>query len=262
MKKRSFIKLAGMGAMGALGASGHVPLLAAEGQQAPLKKFEENGVVRPFGGNTVVFHTDKSSPLFLSMLRVQVELQRHFGDSITCLPPDSYHMTLFDMANQQDRKPGLWPSGVPLDASVEDCTKKLAALLKSEPISFPGKVYMKIDPNRPLSLPKEHKPGSQPAFIIPLLPYSSADTEMLRAFRNKLSGLSGIRTPSHDTYVFHTSMGYRIKPMSAETYASFETYYKKWINEMTQAAGKISFDCPDFCSFIDMYQFTPVVALK
>lgn len=258
MKKRSFIKLA---AVGALGAGQHLPGMAAEGSPATLKKFDENGVVRPFAGNTVVSHTDKNSPLFLSMLRVQVELQRHFGESITCLPPDSYHMTMFDMANQQDRKPGLWPSGVPLDVSIEDCTKKLASLLRSEPISFPGKVYMKIDHNLPLSLPKEHKPGSQPAFTIPLLPYSAADAEILRVFRNKLSGLSGIRTPNHDTYVFHTSMGYRIKPMSEETYASFERYYKKWLSEMTQAAGKISFDSPDFCSFIDMYQFTPIVAL-
>ncbi|WP_167541893.1 DUF1868 domain-containing protein [Herbaspirillum rhizosphaerae] len=247
-----------MAALGTLGASHYLPGVAAE-TGAPLKKFDENGVVRPFGGNTVVYDTEKTSALFLTMLRVQVELQRHFGGSITCLPPDSYHMTLFEMANQQDRTPGLWPSSVPLDASVDECTKKLTAILKSARLSFPQKVNMKIDHNRPLSLPKEHKPGSQSAFIIPLLPYSSEDAEMLRSFRNQLSQVSGIRAPNHDTYVFHTSMGYRVKPMSADAYAMFEKYYKKWLTEMDQAAGKISFNTPAFCAFEDMYQFNPVV---
>lgn len=258
MKKRSFMKLA---ALGTLGASHYLPGVAAEVTAAPLKKFDENGVVRPFGGNTVVFDTDKASPLFLTMLRIQVELQRHFGASITCLPPDSYHMTLFEMANQQDRVRGLWPPSVPLDASVDECTKKLTAILKSARLSFPEKVSMKIDHNRPLSLPKEHKPGSQSAFIIPLLPYASEDAEILRSARDQLSQISGIRAPNHDTYGFHTSMGYRIKPMSADAYAMFKTYYKKWLGEIDQAAGKISFSAPAFCAFEDMYQFNPLVVL-
>lgn len=258
MEKRSFIKLATLGALGTLGAGQCVTGRAKEAAQAPLKKFDDNGVVLPFSGNTVVCHTDKTSPLFLSMLRVQVELQRHFGGSITCLPPDSYHMTLFDMANQQDRVQGLWPSSVPLDASMDECTEKLATILKSASLYFPEKIYMKVDQSRPLLLSKERKSG----LVIPLLPHSPEDAEALRSFRNKLSQLSGIRAPNHDTYGFHTSMGYGIKSMSKDTYAMFETYYKKWIDEIVKATGKISFSNPAFCSFEDMYQFDPVVVLK
>src|SRR6202012_873617 len=89
------------------------------------RKFFANGRVRPFAGNTIICHAPQQGDgagyfnALLDIYRDAVVLP--YAKKIALTPPSSYHVTIFGGANDQERKPGLWPKAMPLDASMAEC---------------------------------------------------------------------------------------------------------------------------------------------
>lgn len=220
-------------------------------------KFYRNGKVAQYKGCSVICHTDKDSNLFKAMLNIQVRIQRDFGDCIVLLPPNSYHMTIISLISGDRKNP--WPYNTPTNISMEEATKLIANTLKNKQIGFEKPVTMKVDLKSTPSLPPEWDDNKQPAFIIPLIPASNSDKEILINFRNSVAEITGVKHKNHDTYRFHTTFGYQFKPMTKETYTQFKKDYYEWLDYLNTEAEPITFSNPALCYFNDMFQFDPVL---
>ncbi|EFL9960630.1 DUF1868 domain-containing protein [Escherichia coli] len=223
-------------------------------------KFYRNGKVAEYKGCSIICHTDKSSNLFKSMLNVQVKIQRDFGDCIVLLPPDSYHMTIIELVSGVQRTP--WPYNTPTDIGMEEVREKIKLMLTNQQLAFDRPVRMKINLESKPSLPSEWDDNKQPAFIIPLIPASKSDKEILTKFRDRVAKITGVRKSNHDTYRFHTSFGYQIKPMTEKKYIQFTKEYYEWLNYLKTNSEPITFRNPALCYFNDMLQFDNVLDFK
>src|SRR5262245_53622902 len=85
-------------------------------------KFNPDGSVRRFPGNTIIFHLSTDSPLqvLLRALYNKLDNAADLRHLYTLLPPDSWHMTIFEGVCDEVRRPGYWPSDLPMNASLEE----------------------------------------------------------------------------------------------------------------------------------------------
>ena len=121
--RRGLLTLGAKGLLG--GATGTLACSArSEGDSTPGtkptpadvgRKFNADGTVMPFAGNTFVGRIPQQGPrfaLFDALLDVYREVPtRGFASKLTMLPPSSYHVTLFGGVNDADRNTPNW--GVP-----------------------------------------------------------------------------------------------------------------------------------------------------
>ncbi|ELC2815968.1 DUF1868 domain-containing protein [Salmonella enterica] len=263
MNRRSFVKsslLLSTGFISIKTSASSVP--AQQPSVNPIKgqKFSPNGKAEKYKGCTIICNTNKSSDLFASMLKIQVKIQRDFGDVIVLLPPDSYHMTVMELTSGEAKKP--WPHNTPFDLSQKEVTETIKKMLIGKNLGFTEEVTMQIDFKRHLSLPEKWNEKKQPALIIPLKPQTNHDQEILRKFRDTIASITGVRKKNHDNYFFHTTFGYQLKPMSANNYKEFKVEYKKWLSYLHEKSTPITFSNPLLCYFEDMLEFKPVLQLN
>ena len=215
------------------------------------RKFFANGQVAPFHGNTIVCHLDQqgqNTALFDALLDIYRQLPAlRFARKITALPPSSYHMTIFGGANHPERKPGLWPTSIPLDTPIEECTRILGERLEKAKLGPIAPIRMRVD----LSNPVER----ENPFTIRLLPIDEAENQRLRALRNRLSEILEIRSPNHDLYRFHVTLAYLIRRLDASELREFRAEYKARHAEVAERCPIIELGQPEYCSLEDMFHF-------
>ena len=241
--------------MGAAGAVISAPAIArkSEGKFTSEvgRKLYADGRVHPFRGNTVICHIDQQGPnnnFFEALLDIYRQLPAlRFAPKITALPPSSYHMTIFGGANHPERKPGLWPTSIPLDTPIEECTRILGERLEKAKLGSIAPIRMCVD----LSDPVER----ENPFTIRLLPIDDTENQRLRALRNKLSEILEIRSQSHDSYRFHVTLAYLIRTLDRSELREFQASYKAQHAEVARRCPVIEFGQPEYCSLEDMFHF-------
>lgn len=209
-------------------------------------KFDADGSVLHYPGNTIVCHVPLFSPLSDALVAVRDRLKAsEFGPYLAFLPPESYHMTVFEGATHAQRKAGFWPADLALDAPLGTCTQHVAqALTKFEPAC-----------ETPLRLKVADGPAQPDIGSIKLTPVDDAENRKLRGLRDRLSSCLSIRRPDHDQYVFHITLAYHVKPMThAQANACLQLQAESF-TWLAQAAGMIELGTPEFCVFNDMYAF-------
>lgn len=215
------------------------------------RKFYPDGRVHPFRGNTIVCHVDQqgsNSGLFEALLDIYRQLPTlRFANKITALPPSSYHMTIFGGANHPERKPGLWPTSIPLDTPIEECTRILGERLERAKLGPVAPIRMRVD----LSDPVER----ENPFTIRLLPVDEAENQRLRALRNTLSEIFELRSPSQDAYRFHVTLAYLIRTLDSVELREFRAAYKAQHAAVARRCPVIEFGQPEYCSLEDMFHF-------
>lgn len=244
----------------AAGAGLMVPSMAraGEGRGRPTtevgRKFLADGRVSPFHGNTIVCHIPQQgehAACFNALLDIYRDLPaRPFAANITALPPSSYHMTLFDGANETARTAGLWPPGLALDSSIEDCHREVGRRLEGFALDTPLPIRMRVDP--------EGTGIAGNALTIPLLPVDEAENARLRRLRDRLSAATGIRSPRHDQYRFHISLAYVLWALSATQAQAVRQAMGEWMAMVAAASPLIQLGAPEFCTFKDMFAFNRV----
>ncbi|MBP7338414.1 DUF1868 domain-containing protein [Niveispirillum sp.] len=244
----------------AAGAGVMVPSMAgaSEGRGRPTtevgRKFQADGRVGPFHGNTIVCHIPQQgehAACFNALLDIYRDLPaRPFAANITALPPSSYHMTLFDGANETARTAGLWPPGLALDSSIEDCHREVGRRLEGFALDTPMPIRMRVD--------TEGTGIAGNALTIPLLPVDDAENARLRRLRDRLSVATGIRSPRHDEYRFHISLAYVLWELSATQVQAVRQAMGEWMAMVAKAAPVILLDAPEFCTFKDMFAFNRI----
>ena len=208
-------------------------------------KFEPDGRVLPFPGNTVICHLSPDSALHHALLTLYDELKsREFASLYVLLPPTSWHMTVFEGVSDQIRKHSSWPGDLSLDAPLNSCTalveQKLADFdLRSEP-----PFRMAVDGFEPL----------EDGIALKVVPATPAEESRLRHLRDRLSKVLQIRHPGHDTYSFHVSLSYMLRRLDQRP----EDYEKIWAflqEYRSKLPDVFELGAPEFCIFDDMFAF-------
>lgn len=227
----------------------------SEAKQSPPpdvgSKFTADGRVMRFAGNTVICHLPQQGPAascFDALMDIYREAAGHaFVQKVALLPPSSYHMTVFGAANDSDRRPRHWPTGVASDAPISVCSKVLADRLRGFKSETTLPIRMRVDLAEPAA---DERP-----LTLRLLPHDSAENARLRKLRDRLAQAIGIQTPDHDKYRFHITLGYLVAWLTPDENEAFRSRMRDWREMVAARAPTIELGAPEFCTFDDMFAF-------
>jgi hypothetical protein len=207
-------------------------------------RLDEAGRFLPIAGNTVIRHVRKGSRSMDMLVEVQERLRRaEFGEHFAYLPPDSFHMTVFEGVVHDRRRPDAWPEGVALDRPVAETT----ALYRQRLAGFAAPDFaMRGAGVSPLGLLVE---GATPE-----------DEHVVRKFREHLTAPFGYRQDVHDAYRFHITLSY-VRCLLPE--AAIGTYVSLCaeLSALVQAFGPLELERPALCTFDDLTHFEEILSL-
>lgn len=248
--RRHFLRLATAGT--AVGLTAPARLLARDQYPSSVgSKFYPNGQVRPFAGNSIICHLPQQGEhanAFDAMLDVYRDAPAHrFLRKVAVLPPSSYHMTIFDGANDHSRKPGGWPADLPPDLPVEACNRAMADRLGNFDLGIKLPIRMRVDPMQ--------SPANGRAMIFRLQPVDDAENAKLRGLRDRIADVVRYRAPNHDKYQFHVSFGYPVAWFDDGEDRDFQRTWLRWAGQIARKCPEIVLGAPEYCTFEDMFAF-------
>ncbi|KAJ7602196.1 RNA ligase/cyclic nucleotide phosphodiesterase [Mycena polygramma] len=209
-------------------------------------KFDKEGNVQPFPGNTILGVLSPSSEpeLYNSLLALHEKLKDSYLSHLyVLLPPSSWHMTVFEGVCDRVRNFAAWPDDLPNDASLEECNslyeKKLSSFdLRCDPTSSRFAIT-----------------GFYPLYGIIGLRLRW----LRRGLRDRLSNLLRIRAGNHNAYSFHITITYLLRTPNKdqdEELMMFLTDHFKGMPKQFEPGP------PEFCTFADMFTFTRLFYLE
>lgn len=211
-------------------------------------KFDLDGAVLEFPGNTFICHVDRSSVAYSALFRLSAAIQNEpTGKNFTFLPPSSFHMTVFPAICGDPLGHDGWPEGLARRTSLTTLNglfqERLAAMTAFQTCSM--------------------KPIGTFAGTSVILEGSTAnDTAKLREARHKLQDLTGLFRPDFETYKFHISLCYRTKWMSVTTAKQHLARTRSFFEDFQQEVCEISLGPIEFCTFSDMHHFESVDIIR
>lgn len=247
--RREFFAAGSAAAM--LAAAPAIAKSAGQGTRDATRKFFPDGRVHPFAGNTVVCHLDQQgerSLPFDTMLDIYREVPgKSYADKLALLPPSSYHVTLFGGATDANREPGQWPRDVPANAPIAECNRIVGERLRKARIAPLSEIRMKVD--------RSDSGYDENTLRMPLVPYDEAEAEKLSIFRDRLAEVVGVRSPNHEQYQFHVTIGYLMRPFNRRELRDALADMAKWKARMASRSPVIELGKPEYCTFDDMFAF-------
>lgn len=222
----------------------------------PGRKFALDGSVQRYPGNTVICPIPTQSEAFAALARAYEQLRADIGTQsagcLTWLPPDSYHMTVFDGVTNAYRRPGDWPQTLPLDASMEECNRYVGERLRKLTLGFEPPIRLAVD------TADLHGVST----TVALRPIDEAENARLRELRDRISAAIGVRHAGHDTYRFHTSFAYYVRSFTADDEANYQLAYARMMRHLSKTLPVLELQAPGYCLFDDMFAFHEQFRLK
>lgn len=209
-------------------------------------KFNADGSVRRYPGNTIICHASHNAVLWSALLVAHNLLTRsQAARHLAFLPPESYHMTVFEGATEHDRVSGLWPTDVPLDAPLDTCTR----MLEQKLIRFDPACTMPLR-MRVADASRQDRPG-----MLVLTPIDDDENRKLRGLRDNLSEQLLIRSSTHEKYIFHITLAYQIERMTPKLRDAFLAQQSAAFAFIKREVPVIELGPPEFCTFENMHAF-------
>ncbi|CDO91973.1 unnamed protein product [Kluyveromyces dobzhanskii CBS 2104] len=219
-------------------------------------KFDDDGIVKEFHGNTIICHIPQQTEFFNRLLDFYRFAKRlSFYDKITLLPSSSYHVTIMNCCHEHDRSKGHWPEGLVSTASISECHEHLAQLFRNTKYigdergsaGFELKVHISE---------KDMQPASKPRSInVVVKPSNNVEEARIKQLRDSISTLTGLTDPSHDSIKFHITLGYINEEL---TDSEVKELYQK-LEELHQVLDEncplVMLGAPEFVTFEDMFYF-------
>lgn len=222
------------------------------GQQLPtrdsLLKFNRDGSVRAFAGNTVICHLPQQCAMRDATVALHEDLAKSaFRSKLALLPAESLHMTVFPGANDQDRTISGWPSDVPLTASIEECNRVVGERMNRFQLDCQLPLRVRVDTKRTLDYGR--------ACTLRMSPADDVENLKLRNLRDSLAEVYRFRLKDHSSYEFHITVAYQMTPFSAMEKDAYTSILETHLPRIVAAAPVLELGIPEFCTFKDMYRF-------
>ena len=209
-----------------------------------VEKFDDAGRVLPTPGLTTLCHIDRGSDAFAALSAMQAEMMAgpHAG-SFAFLPPDSFHMTVFDGVIDYRRGPGEWPDALPADAPVAQVEANWLQRLDG------------------LTLPQRFTIGATDlmgGFSVTVAGATPEDERALRAARDTLAARFGLRRANHASYRFHITLAYQIAWLEPAQAAEVLDLSAAAFAAASDRLSRIVLGPVEFCRFGTMHRFDPI----
>ena len=210
------------------------------------RKFNEDGTVRKFPGNTIICPVDPNSQTFQQSHWIQEQLKvQPFAHKLTILPSSSFHMTVIQLLCDQVRKPEEWSNKLPLDATLEATDQFFIETVPGvAPITGVTMKYWKM------------KTWGTSINII-LEPADEVSHQELSHYRNAIAEATGVRFPNHDRYVFHITLAYMIQELTDVEQLQLEALGDAMNKAMCDDFGLFTPGAPMLTFFDNMFAFVP-----
>lgn len=207
------------------------------------RKFDPNGMVLVFAGNTVLGRIQPRSREYQVLSEIHQELSRsEFGVQFALLPPSSYHVTLMEGVCDTVRNPGCWPRDLSTQACLADCNQSFDTKLRSAPQSLIAPFRMRIDGWRHL----------ENGISLRAIPADVNEEHRLRSLREYLAETLQLRHPNHDNYEFHISLTYSLRYFTGEEEGRITALLQKVGSKLPEF---IELGPPELCTFNDMFAY-------
>ena len=210
-------------------------------------KFNPDGAVQNWPGNTFICHVDRRSAAFEAIRELQEEVKKSvFNRFFTFLPPPSFHMTVY-----QGLAPGMttgagWPADLPEELSRDEITSDLLKRLAS--LQPPSSYRVKVD-------------GLYCGYSLTMTGADAHQEAALRQTRTALRDATGIVFADFHDYVFHITMAYLVDWLSEKTARELVAFSAELESRYKSAIGEIELGAVEFCNFDTMHHFEPVKTL-
>lgn len=224
-------------------SGGHLPKAITPPRQGG--KFDEDGNVQPFPGNTFICHIDQPSKFYDALCAYQDGLKETMiADHYTFLPKPSFHMTVFCGVSGDPLGEDGWPEGMERTSSLGDITKTFSErFARQDNLTGTDVTASGIS-----------KPGT-----VTMQAASPAGQSKLSKTRHRLQELTGLYRSDIDTYEFHISLGYLKRwfdqATAEEAYKTAERLFAHYLRD----CGVHTFGSVELCTFETMHHFEPVV---
>ena len=236
-----------------LAGSVHSSIPVSQHQKYPKgipHKFDLDGNVQPFPGNTIICHLSPSSEIYASMQVLYEKLKEHpLSHLYTMLPPSSWHMTIFEGALDKRRKGAYWPTDLDLNVSIADCTALLEKKLESFDLQYETPFRLSVIGFKPL--------GS--SISIHVEPRTAEENTGIRHLRDRLADVMKMRQKGHDKYRFHLTVAYLLRYLSDRQEKELMEFLVGYFKDMPK---ELELGLPEFCRFEDMFAFERLLYLK
>lgn len=209
-------------------------------------RFDDKGNFLPEPGNTVICHLSENSDSRSAIVGMQERYrQMPEADHLAITPASSLHMTLFQGIIEYRRSAPFWPHDLPLDTPIDDMTEILAQRL----------AHFHAGPDFKVTISRMLPTGLR------LVPVSEMDRRAMTEWRDRLAALFGYRHPDHDTYEFHVTFAYVVRPFSLDALLTWQSMLADAREEFFARFDDIALNSPAFCAFEDMKHFEERVIL-
>lgn len=214
-------------------------------------KFNADGSPKPFAGNTLICHLPAQGRMRDATTVLGNALRSSsFASKLACLPPDSYHMTVFPGANDVDRAGYGWPADINVAVPIDECNRIIGERFKAFHLRTAMPIRMRVDGVRQL--------GS-----IRLAPVDSAENAKLRHLRDRLSSeVFHFLDQDHATYTFHISLAYRLAQLTTKEEAEHQVILGRYMPALMKEGSAFELGIPEYCTFHDMHRFEPQLILR
>ena len=211
-------------------------------------KFNPDGSLRPFKGNTVICHLQPQGSTRDAVEQIAIDLKRSsLIHKIALLPAESYHMTVYPGVNDQGRDITGWPSDISKDASIEECTRIVGERMRSFHLECQLPLRMKVDETKTLENPR--------ASTLRMIGSDAGEEMKIRKVRDRLVDVFGFRDKQHDEYGFHVTLAYQLQRFTPAEQTEYRAILVKNVPKIIASAPAFEFANPEFCTFPDMFRF-------
>lgn len=215
-------------------------------------KFHEDGSVRHFPGNTFICHVNPTLDLIGELTWAQEQLKAmKCGYKFAYLPISSMHMTIFEGVCDQVRLTEKWTSKLPLEAPIEQTTDFFASAIDSLGTHAGFEMVFDYVYNCPVG-------GS----AVRIKPANTATAAALANCRNQLRETTGIDMPDFDSYHFHITLSYRVIELEEHEKEELKATTDTIAERLSTTFGLLKHGPVEFCTFENMFKFTPLKTLS
>ena len=207
------------------------------------RKFNPDGSVRFFPGNTVISKLHEDSEIYPLISRISRSFREVQGRKYAYLPEHSFHMTVIQGVCDEDRKAELWSRHLSLETPLEETDVFFEQQFsRAKPLGQVKMVFDRVDTERDI-------------IIVRFRPAAETDRRRMEEYRSELSELLGIRFPDHDSYGFHVSVAYKLWKLEPEEETAVEQVRDQWNKTRSVSRPSFFLPQPELTFFENMFEF-------